>query len=351
MAVLQAAATTEPICQSDNKKGHMNAPNFSDSSASQDMPFAANSVLRSRDLDNAQSLLNSHLDERQISLRDQRILDINFTLQSLPQVKLFGAQWGSEVCVRSRPLNAWHGIFPLQGAIRSHPDDLQAGCGELLLFAPGHEVNVIWKEGTKAIVIALDAPLVSDYLKRHHEVEPPRLANQTFLFEGSHPAVRSLGSLLRLVDSETGNASGLLATPASQSSVQHLFCENLLQLIPSLQALPQRRLLPSAVKRVVDYIHAHLDQPLCITELVSISGSSRRSLEQAFRNGLQTSPQRYIQACRLRAIREILLRHQPGDVQVSELALRWGFAQPSHFTAAYKQAFGELPSRTLARPV
>lgn len=328
----------------------MNTPYLSDRSAPMDMPFAARPLLRTRDHDDARALLNSHIEERQISLRDRGTLDINFTLQSMPQLKLFGAQWGREVHVRSGPLNCWHGIFPLQGAVGSRPDGLQAGPGELLVFTPGHEVDVIWHEGAKAIVIALDAPLLLDHLERHHQASGSRLPPQTRLFERSHPALQSLGNLLRLVDSETGNSSGLLATPTGQSYVQSLFCENLLQLIPSLHTLPQRHLLPGTVKRVVDFIHAHLDQPLCITELVNISGSSRRSLEQAFRKGLGTSPQRYIQNCRLRAIREILLSHQPGEVQLSELAFRWGFAQPSHFTAAYKQAFGELPSLTLARP-
>ncbi|MCY1436564.1 Helix-turn-helix domain protein [compost metagenome] len=82
---------------------------------------------------------------------------------------------------------------------------------------------------------------------------------------------------------------------------------------------------------------------------MTVSGASRRSLEQACQRSLGTSPQRYIQRCRLDAIRELLLRHQPGELQLSELAFRWGFAQPSHFTTAYKQAFGELPSQTLAR--
>ncbi len=329
----------------------MNTPYLSDLSPIGDMPFAAMSLLRSRNLDDAEALLNSHIEERQVSLRNRGILDINFTLQSMPHLKLFGAQWGREVRVRSGPLNCWHGIFPLQGAIDSRPDDLQAGPGELVVFTPGHEVDVIWHEGAKAIVIALDAPLLLDHLERYHQASGPRLPAQTLLFERSHPALQSLGSLLRLVDSETGNSSGLLSTPTGQSHLQSLFCENLLQLIPSLHTVPQRRLVPGTVKRVLDFIHSHLDQPLCITELVNISGSSRRSLEQAFRKGLGTSPQRYIQNCRLRAIREILLSHQPGEVQLSELAFRWGFAQPSHFTAAYKQAFGELPSLTLTRPL
>lgn len=98
--------------------------------------------------------------------------------------------------------------------------------------------------------------------------------------------MRSLGNLLRMVDSESGNTAGLLATPFGQSHVQHLFCENLLHLLPSLYSEPPRRLLPGTVKRVVDFIHANLEQPLCITQLVTVSGTSRRSLEQAFRNGL-----------------------------------------------------------------
>jgi AraC-like DNA-binding protein len=325
-------------------------PSRSEACPARNIPFAAEPILRSRNIEDAEALLNNHLEERRISLGRQGTLDIAFTLQTLPQMKLFGAQWGGEVRVSSSPLNSWHGILPLQGTISSRPDGLQANGGELLVFSPGHEVDVIWHEGAKAIVIALDAALLLDHLERHHQTHELRLPTRTLLFDSNHRALQSLGSLLRLVDSETGNASGLLANPTSQSHVQHLFCENLLQLIPSLHTEPQRRLLPGTVKRVVDFIHAHLDQPLDITQLVAISGTSRRSLEQAFRNGLGTSPQRYIQSCRLQAIRKILLRHQPGDLQLSALAFHWGFAQPSHFTAAYKQAFGELPSQTLARP-
>lgn len=312
------------------------------------LPFAGQPWLSSRDLDEAATLLSSQIEERSLQPCRRGAADIRFNLQTMPQLKLFGAVWGLEIGIRSLPLANWHGILPLQGGVTSRPDGLRAAAGELLLFTPGHEVDVVWHEGTQAVVIALDAACLADHVKRHHRSEVARFPAQAQLIGRQHPALASLGNLLGLVDSEAGSPSGLLATPIGQQHLQHLFCENLLHLIPSLSALPQRSLLPGTVKRVVDFIHAHLDQPLCISQLVAISGASRRSLEQAFQRSLGTSPQRYIQRCRLEAIRELLLRHQPGELQLSELAFRWGFTQPSHFTTAYKQAFGELPSQTLA---
>ncbi|MBS7661043.1 helix-turn-helix transcriptional regulator [Pseudomonas lalucatii] len=313
------------------------------------LPFSASPLLRSHDLDEAEGLLNSHIEERRLQPCGRGQTDIHFTLQSLPQLKLFGAGFGRAVRVSSSPLACWHGILPLRGAVSSHPDGQRACAGELLMFTPGHEVDVVWHEGTQAIVLALDASLLVDHVMQHHQTEVTRLPAQAQLMGRQHPAVVSLGNLLRLVDSDTGNPSGLLTSPVGQVHMQYLFCENLVHLIPSLSALPQRSLLPGTVKRVVDFIQAHLDQPLSISQLVSVSGASRRSLEQAFRRYLGISPQRYIQNCRLRAIRELLQHHRQGEVQLSELAFRWGFAQPSHFTTAYKKAFGELPSHTLSR--
>ncbi|MDT4857027.1 HTH-type transcriptional activator RhaS [compost metagenome] len=109
--------------------------------------------------------------------------------------------------------------------------------------------------------------------------------------------------------------------------------------------------MPGSVKRAVDYIHAHLQGRIDMATLVAISGASRRSLEQAFRNSLGTSPARYIMSRRLLAIRERLLRGDTDAPSLAELAFHWGFSQPSHFTAAYRQAFAESPSQTLARRV
>ncbi len=113
--------------------------------------------------------------------------------------------------------------------------------------------------------------------------------------------------------------------------------------------LSPRRVLPGLLKRTLHYIKTNLGQTLSMDELVKVSGASRRSLEQAFRLNLQTSPMRYILHYRLHAAHESLRQAQPGEIQLAVLAKHLGFNQPSHFTHAYKKRFGELPSDTLAR--
>lgn len=118
-----------------------------------------------------------------------------------------------------------------------------------------------------------------------------------------------------------------------------------------LPRVHERALMPGSVKRAVDYIHAHLKGRIDMAALVAASGASRRSLEQAFRRSLGTSPARYVMSRRLLAIRERLLGAYLDAPSLGELAFQWGFSQPSHFTSAYRQAFGECPSETLARRV
>jgi AraC-like DNA-binding protein len=313
------------------------------------LPFSKSPWLSSRNLDEAAALLCSQIEERNLQSYADGEADIQFTLQAMPQLKLFGADFGQKVRVSSFPLANWHAILPVRGRVTSRLDGQSAEAGDMMLFTPGYEVDAVWHKGTQAIVLTLEAVSLAEHVMRHHQIEMSRPATQAMVITRDSPALVSLGNLLRLVDSEVASPAGLLATPAGQQHMQHLFCENLLHLIPSLSNLPPRSVLPGTVKRVVDFIHEHLDQPLCISLLVSVSGTSRRSLEHAFRVSLGTSPQRYIKDSKLKAIRNLLLRHQPGELRLSELAYRWGFAQPSHFTMAYKQAFGEPPSKTLAR--
>jgi len=317
----------------------------------QRLPFAPGTILASRSYEEAAATLNGNLSESRIVSPQKRgaQADILFNLRTLPEIKLFGACWGDAVSVRSTPLACWHGILPLAGGIVDLRADRQVKAGGMILFAPGHEVDVIWRDGTQAIVIALDNRLLRSHLEAEYEMGIPSVVERVLYIEQEHPALVSLGNLLRLTDAEFRQGQGLLSLPVAQRQLQSLFCENLLHLVPALRSLPERHILPGGLKRAVEYIHEHLEQPWSLEELVRISGVSRRSLEQAFRDKLQTSPQRYLQQCRLKAARDCLRKARPGDVQLAELAYRLGFSQPSHFTTAYKQAFGELPSQTLAR--
>lgn len=315
------------------------------------LPFASRPVLTTRDYDEAEQLLNNNLDEsrRVIPVRVGMQADIRMTLEALPDIKLFGACWGAQVQVRSSPLACWHGILPLSGAVSCINGGQVAAAGEMLLFAPEHQVDVTWHDGTRAVVVAVKASLVRDHLGDEYQQPLSKLRESVITIHRDNAALSSLGHLLKFADAELAQGSPLLGLPSARKNLQSLLCDSLLQMMPALQVLRERSAQPGMVKRALDFIHSHLEVPLDIEDLIRVSGASRRSLEQAFRHNLNTSPMRYVMHCRLAAARECLRRGQPGELQLADLAYRYSFSQPSHFTTAYKQAFGELPSDTLRR--
>ena len=57
----------------------------------------------------------------------------------------------------------------------------------------------------------------------------------------------------------------------------------------------------------------------------------------------------FLRQHRLRAAHNELLMAERGELSVSDVALRYGYSQPSKFAAAYRDLFHESPSDTLLR--
>jgi len=57
----------------------------------------------------------------------------------------------------------------------------------------------------------------------------------------------------------------------------------------------------------------------------------------------------YLREVRLRRAHDELLASPPSSTTVSAVASRWGIVHLGRFAAAYRAAFGESPSQTLAR--
>jgi transcriptional regulator GlxA family with amidase domain len=58
----------------------------------------------------------------------------------------------------------------------------------------------------------------------------------------------------------------------------------------------------------------------------------------------------YLRQLRLRRVREALSEANHESETVRSVATRFGFVHMSRFASTYRQAFGEAPSTTLARP-
>ena len=100
------------------------------------------------------------------------------------------------------------------------------------------------------------------------------------------------------------------------------------------------------LRRVCDFISAHLTQAISLTKMEQISGLSARVLQHAFQSAYGLTPKEWVRTQRLHAARKVMLTSKE-PVAITALAYDFCFASPSHFAHHYQQEFGELPSQTL----
>ncbi|WP_110686524.1 AraC family transcriptional regulator [Salinicola aestuarinus] len=96
-----------------------------------------------------------------------------------------------------------------------------------------------------------------------------------------------------------------------------------------------------AAERVRHYLERHYRHWVTLEDLERIAGQPRWTLTRDFRALYGTSPYRYLTLRRLDFARRLIT----GGSGLSEAALTAGFADQSHLTRAFKQAFGVTPSR------
>lgn len=94
-----------------------------------------------------------------------------------------------------------------------------------------------------------------------------------------------------------------------------------------------------------DFIHAHTESTILVSELCTSLGVSERSLRYAFELTSGLSPKKYINHCRLNRVRSDL--KSGGFEKTIEVAHRYGYWHTGQFAADYLKLFGELPSKTL----
>jgi AraC-like DNA-binding protein len=117
---------------------------------------------------------------------------------------------------------------------------------------------------------------------------------------------------------------------------------------PASQLRGPGQVAPSALRRAVAFIDAHAEEPVTLTRMAEAAGVTGRALQMAFMRHYDTTPTSYLRRVRLeRAHRELTDADPSEGVTVAAIARRWGWANSSHFAAAYRAAYGQLPRHTL----
>jgi AraC-like DNA-binding protein len=102
--------------------------------------------------------------------------------------------------------------------------------------------------------------------------------------------------------------------------------------------------------RFEQFLEANPDRPLYLTEICGEIGVAERTLRASCEEHLGMGPIRYLTLRRMHLVRRALLRSDPSQATVTQIATNHGFWELGRFSVAYRILFGESPSCTLRRP-
>lgn len=145
----------------------------------------------------------------------------------------------------------------------------------------------------------------------------------------------------------------LIATEAEESSSQsRLYLETLLDLlcIQLLRAHSAHGIIPLAangalrlpqLRRVTDYMAAHLEEAISLERLANLVGMTRFHFCTAFRKATGFTPHEWLVRLRMDRSKELLMTTR---LSVTEIALSVGYQTPSSFAHAFRMSMGVTPS-------
>jgi AraC-like DNA-binding protein len=234
---------------------------------------------------------------------------------------------------------------------RMGPDQITASQGDWFLVDPDLPSDMTWSPDVKILTARFDRATLDRLtagLSGHEADEPVRYPLSPVR---SPEHARTLDQLDRYLQSlladEVTRDSPLIRDQAARLMAAHL-----LEAFPIAVGRPEPEpgdhAGPASLRRALAFIDDHHDADIGLAEIAGAARVSPRALQQEFRRHENITPLAYLRRARLAAAHRDLAQGDPDTgITVSDVAVRWGFANPGRFATAYREAYGQQPSQTL----
>jgi AraC-like DNA-binding protein len=112
------------------------------------------------------------------------------------------------------------------------------------------------------------------------------------------------------------------------------------ELHPQRAAISHSGLPHYKLRRVLEYVRAHIDGPIALEQLAAAVAISPFHFHRQFKSSTGVTPHQYIVEVRVETAKKLLATTA---LPLTEIAARVGFADQSHFTATFRRATSTTP--------
>lgn len=220
----------------------------------------------------------------------------------------------------------------------------------LFILRGGEEFTIQRPRAMELLAVTFEAEELLGLLEdRPWPAQARSLLSRSAFLASPRSLQRLRRDLLGLLDGTLSSSPGGTGSIRDQAGSQIVF-EALGNLFCVASGMVQK-LANASSNFIVNECHRVVaesgDEPPAIDVLCWRLRTSRRTLQNSFRQVADTTPVHYLRSVRLNAVRRRLMATRHGDLCVSQAAADQGFFHLSHFANRYKTLFGELPSQTL----
>lgn len=208
--------------------------------------------------------------------------------------------------------------------------------GEAFL-CPAHTKHwVSWEESLNFTVLVFDASFLKQLADEMASFGQIELAPQWNIFD---PVIQSLVNALK-TDLEAGSPAGRLYGESFGTALSvHLLKNSSTFRQKSSEYLGG--LSRQKLKRVLDYIEAHLAEDISLENLATLAGISPCYFSRLFKQSMQIAPHQYVIRQRVELAKRSL---RQSDLGIADIALLCGFSHQSHLNRHFKRVVGVSPN-------
>lgn len=284
-------------------------------------------------------------------------LDVGLSVMRLDSSTVGLVSFGTETRLRTVEAAHYHVNLPVRGRVASRMGgtvETEAVPGRATVFLPDHPADILWSEDSVQLCLMIPGQTVVEELEQllGRSVFAPVVFESTMDLAG--PTARGWRGTLEVLLTELTEGPGFAARARVARQLERLMVDGLLLGQPHnySDALDRGSWRPASgpVARARELLESQPEEAWSTSALAVAVHLGVRSLQEGFVRDVGMPPMTYLQQVRLRRARDRLRDASPARTTVAAVASGLGVSHLGRFSAAYRRAFGELPSETLRRP-